>query len=51
MTKKAMVDYIEKTNLVVNFNRNNLMRKSKDSLVSLYELCKKNYEKSLTKAE
>ena len=49
MTKKAMVEYIEKTNLVVNFNKNTLMTKSKSQITALYEMCKRNYEKGLDK--
>ena len=41
MTKKEMVDYIEKTGLVINFDRNYLMRKLKPDLERLYMHCKR----------
>ena len=41
MTKKEMVDYIEKTGLVINFDRKYQMRKLKPDLIRLYEHCKK----------
>ena len=37
MTKKQMIDYIESTNFVVDFDRKYLMRKSKDYLQGLYD--------------
>ena len=44
MTKAEMVNFIEKTGLVVNFDRNYLMRKLKSDLTRLYEHCKKHYK-------
>ena len=41
MTKKEMVDYIEKTGLVIDFDRKYLMRKLKPQLESLYLHCKR----------
>lgn len=38
MTKKAMLDYIENTGMVINFNRNRLMSKSKDYVEYLYNM-------------
>lgn len=49
MTKKAMVAYIERTNLVVNFNEKQLMAKTKAQVEYLYNICKTNYEKGLDK--
>lgn len=39
LTKKMMVDYIEQTGLVVDFNRNYLMRKDKEYIEGLYLHC------------
>lgn len=41
MTKKEILDYIEKTKLVIDFDRNYLMRKSKSYLECLYMHCKR----------
>lgn len=41
MTKKEMVDYIEKTGLVINFDRKYQMRKLKPQVESLYLHCKR----------
>lgn len=41
MTKTAMIDVIEQSNMVVDFDRNYLMRRTKDYIASLYEHCKK----------
>ena len=41
LTKKEMVDYIEKTGLVINFDRKYLMRKLKPDLERLYLHCKR----------
>ena len=41
MTKKEMVDYIEESGLVINFDRKYLMRKLKSDLERLYMHCKK----------
>lgn len=39
MTKTALIDAIEKSGLVIDFNRNYLMRKDKSYLVRLYNHC------------
>ena len=39
MTKIALIDAIEKSGLVVDFDRNYLMRKDKNYLVRLYNHC------------
>ena len=39
MTKTALIDAIEKSGLVVDFDRNYLMRKDKSYLVCLYNHC------------
>ena len=39
MTKKMMVDAIEKSGLVIDFDRNYLMRKDKEYLTRLYNHC------------
>lgn len=39
MTKTALVDAIEKSGLVADFDRKYLMRKSKSYLVNLYNHC------------
>lgn len=41
MTKKDLLDYIEKTGLVVDFDRKYLMTKSRPYLMNLYMHCKK----------
>ena len=41
MTKKMMVDAIEKTGMVLNFDRNYLMRKDRKYLEWLYNHCQK----------
>lgn len=41
MTKKAMIDYIETTNLVLDFDRKYLMRQPKLYIERLYNHCKK----------
>jgi hypothetical protein len=41
MTKKILVDEIEKTGIVVDFDRNYLMRKDKKYLEWLYNHCQK----------
>ena len=37
MTKTEMLNFIEKANYVVNFDRKYLMRKSKDYIKGLYD--------------
>ena len=39
LTKKMMVDEIEKSGLVIDFDRKYLLRKSKDYLYRLYLHC------------
>jgi hypothetical protein len=46
MTKKAMVDFIETTNRVIDFDRNFLMRKTKKELEELYLVVKEQEEKN-----
>lgn len=46
MTKKEMIDYIEKTDRVIDFDRNYLMRKTKKEIEYLYNVVKKQEEKS-----
>ena len=41
MTKKAMIDYIETTKLVLDFDRNYLMKQSKTYIERIYNHCKK----------
>ena len=41
MTKKEMINYIETTNLVVDFDRNYLMKQSKAYIERIYNHCKK----------
>lgn len=41
MTKKTMIDYIETTNLVVDFDRHYLMKQSKSYIERIYNHCKK----------
>ena len=41
MTKKILVDEIEKTGMVIDFDRKYLMRKDKAYLERLYNHCKK----------
>lgn len=41
MTKAAMIDVIEQSNMVIDFDRKYLMRKTKDYIIRLYEHCKK----------
>lgn len=36
MTKAKMLDFIEKTGMVINFDRKYLMRRSKEYIVDLY---------------
>lgn len=38
MTKEKMLDFIEKTGMVVDFDRKYLMRKSKESIERLYDM-------------
>lgn len=45
MTKKAMLDYIENTGMVINFNRKRLMSKSKDYVEFLYNMAVEREEK------
>ena len=40
MTKKEMLNFIEKTGIIVNFNRNYLMTLSKDTIQDYYERAK-----------
>ena len=40
MTKTAMINYIEETGCVVDFDRKYLMRKSREYIVRLYEHAK-----------
>lgn len=47
MTKKEMLDFIETTGMVIDFDRNCLMRKSKKDIQRLYELALKFKEKNL----
>ena len=37
MTKGKMLDFIEKTGMVVNFDRKYLMRQSKTYIIGLYD--------------
>lgn len=46
MTKKEMLDFIEKTGMVVNFDYNYLMRHSKAYVESLYNQAVKFSKKS-----
>lgn len=46
MTKKEMIDYIEKTGRVIDFDRNYLMRKLKKEIEWLYNVVKTQEEKS-----
>ena len=46
MTKKEMIDYIEKTGRVVDFDRNYLMRKLRKEIEELYNWIKEQEEKS-----
>ena len=39
MTKSALIDAIEKSGLVIDFDRKHLMRKDKSYLVRLYNHC------------
>lgn len=39
MTKSALIDAIEKSGLVIDFDRKYLMRKDKSYLVRLYNHC------------
>ena len=39
MTKTALIDAIEKSGLIVDFDRNYLMRKNKSYLTDLYNHC------------
>lgn len=41
MTKAMLIDEIEKTNLVIDFDRKYLMRKDKAYLERLYNHCQK----------
>ena len=36
MTKTEMLDFIEKTGMIIDFDRNYLMRKTKARIVDLY---------------
>ena len=36
LTKIKMLDFIEKSNMIIDFDRNYLMRKSKDYIQKLY---------------
>lgn len=36
MTKTEMLDFIEKTGMIIDFDRNYLMRKTKDHIIDLY---------------
>ena len=38
MTKKQMLDFIETTGMVVDFNRNFLMKRSKEYIKGLYDM-------------
>ena len=40
MTKSEMLDFIEKTGMIIDFNRNFLMQKSKDKIQDYYERAK-----------
>jgi hypothetical protein len=46
MTKKEMIDYIEKTGRVIDFDRNYLMRKLRKEIEELYNWIKEQEEKS-----
>ena len=37
MTKGKMLDFIEKTGMVIDFDRKYLMKKSKERIIGLYE--------------
>lgn len=39
MTKTALIDAIEKSGLIVDFDRNYLMRKNKSYLINLFNHC------------
>ena len=45
MTKKEMLDFIESTGMIIDFDRNYLMRKDKKYIRCLYELALKFREK------
>lgn len=47
MTKKEMIDFIESTGMVIDFDRNYLMRRDKKHIQRLYELALKFKEKNL----
>lgn len=36
MTKTEMLDFIERTRMIIDFDRNYLMRKTKDRIIDLY---------------
>ena len=40
MTKSEMLDFIETTGMIIDFDRNFLMRKSKDKIQDYYERAK-----------
>ena len=44
MTKKEMIDYIEKTGRVIDFDRNYLMKKLKKEIEWLYNVVKEQEE-------
>lgn len=41
MTKKELLNFIEQSNVIIDFDYNYLMRKSKATLLRYYELAKK----------
>ena len=45
MTKKEMLDFIETTGMIIDFDRNYLMHKDKKYIQRLYELALKFREK------
>ena len=46
MTKERMLDFIEKTGMIIDFDRKYLMRHSKTYIIGLYDAAKAYAEKS-----
>lgn len=46
MTKTEMLDFIEKSGMVLDFDRNYLMHRSKDYIIHLYEMAIKFVKKN-----
>lgn len=40
MTKERMLDFIEQTGMVIDFDRKHLMRRSKSYIIGLYDAAK-----------